>query len=847
MRLGFSKRWWLTALSLTAVFPATGAPAFIPYTTDDQTLHLWHLDEAGPPFKDDGVSPTPLLGLINGAQAGQAPFPGFGAAVAFNSDEGSGIRRPYGPILLAKPTLDYGPRDNVEAPFPIAGADGAFTIEALVKLDFLPEDAHGLALDIVSMDDDDRTNRVFIFRIEKPGFLSFLPISGDAVRGGGLATIPTTGLHAIQTGEWFHAAVAYDGRETVVNNLKLYWTRLSAGNEAANLIGQGTLTADLSRNLGDFAIGNSGKFSSDYGPWEFFPGAIDEVRISGIARQSHDFCFVSEDAKYRTDELSRQRPPQKPKLEMMLRQVLVGESPVSLPDAGRPLVLGAGMHRLDFDFGFLPGVNADPLAVRCRLEGLDDEWYPSARGMTMEWEMLDASGSLLARRVFSVTGSSRGWEVDAINSPMVRRTEPLFVPEMTRKLRVSISSGTPDTTGTWVIDNFSLARSSQPTENLWPNGAFSTGERINQIGGIPTGWERRGTEPAIARVMQLTDNSALGLLDAEQDHSAIWTSVSDLDVRPARGGETFLLDWSEAFNVIPGASLRATYMNVPSGQYTFRAIAVGTEAEPGTTQFAFPIVIQQPFYRHGWFLPVVVSAGVLMIGLLFFAAYRRRTRHRLAAVKLQHALERDRARIARDMHDDLGTRVSVLNLAASFVRRAIDGDPDRARQQVVRLESAARDLVNAMDGLVWAVNPSNDTLDHLAVHLSAVAQEIFRDSQMKLRIDIPQDLPALPIMSDFRHHFALGVKEALHNVLKHAGPCEVTFSLRMEGDLLVAEVVDTGRGFDTTAPQEGNGLHNLATRFEELGGSCVIGSVPGTGTRAVFRCQLPKLAALPRA
>ena len=144
MRLGFSKRWWLAALSLAVTFPAMGSPAFIPYTTDDQTLHLWHLDEAGAPFKDDGVSPTPLLGLINGAQAGQAPFPGFGAAVAFNQpDEGPETRLPYGPILLAKPTLDYGPRDNVEAPFPIAGADGAFTIEAVVKLDFLPEDAWG--------------------------------------------------------------------------------------------------------------------------------------------------------------------------------------------------------------------------------------------------------------------------------------------------------------------------------------------------------------------------------------------------------------------------------------------------------------------------------------------------------------------------------------------------------------------------------------------------------------------------------------------------------------------------------------------------------------------------------
>jgi len=835
------------ALALAAALQVQAAPAFLPYGTDENTLHLWHLDEAGPPFKDDGVSPTPLLGLINGAEAGKAPFPGFGAAVTFNHPlaTGPGPRWPYGPILLAKPALDYGLKDNVDGPFPIAGSDGAFTYEALVKLDFLPQDAPGLALDIVSMDDDDAANRVFIFRIEKPGFLSFLPISGSAVRGGGLATIPTTGPHAITTGEWFHAAVAYDGRETAVNNLKLYWTRLSAGNESANLIGRGTLTADLSRRFGDFAIGNSGKYSSDFGPWEYFPGSIDEVRLSSIAREPYDFCFVSEDAKYRADEISRRQPPQQAKLGMMLQQVLVGESPVAMPGPGKPLVLGWGLHRLDFDFGFLPGVNADPLAVRCRLEGLDDEWHPSARGMTMEWEMLNAEGAPLARRVFAMTGSSAGWEVDALGSPLVRRTEPLFIPEMTRRLRVSISSGTPDTTGSWVVDDLALSRSSAPDLNLWQNGSFSTGERINQIGGIPTGWERRGTEPAIARVMQLNFTSALGLLDAEQDHSALWTSTQELSVRPAKGGETFLLGWSEAFNVIPGASLRATYINVPPGQYTFRAIAVGNDPLAGTTHIAFPLTVKQPFWLLGWFLPAAVASCVVMAGLISFAAYRRRSRHRLAAIKLQHAVERDRARIARDMHDDLGTRVTVLNLAASFVRRAIGGDPEKARQQIVRLESAARDLANAMDGLVWAVNPANDTLDHLATHLSAVAQEIFRDSEVRLRIDIPSDLPAISLRSDFRHHFALGVKEALHNILKHAGPCEVSFRLFFSKGALVAEIEDTGAGFDPATPREGNGLDNLAARFEELGGTCEVESIPGKGTRAVFHCQLPKLAALP--
>jgi hypothetical protein len=423
-------------LSAAAAITASAAPAFLPYQADEHTLHLWHLDEAGAPFKDDGISPTPLLGLLHGAEAGKSPFPGFGAAVSFSlaSDSTPGMRRSYGPILLAKPALDYGPKDNVDPPFPVTGHDGAFTFEALVKLDCLPQDAPGLALDIVSMDDDAGANRVFIFRIEKPGFLSFLPISGSAVRGGGLATIPSTGPHAVAVGEWFHAAVAYDGRETAVNNLKLYWTRLSAGNEVANLIGQGTLTADLSPMLGDFAIGNSGAYSGGGGPWEFFPGSIDEVRISGTARQPYDFCFVSEDAKYRAVELSRRQPVKTPELGMMLRQVSVAETPVAMPQPGKPLVLGWGLHRLDFDFGLLPGVNADPLAVRCRLEGLDDEWHPSARGMTMEWEMLDSSGSSLARRLFAVTGSSTGWEIDALGSPLVNSTEPLFVPEERRSV-----------------------------------------------------------------------------------------------------------------------------------------------------------------------------------------------------------------------------------------------------------------------------------------------------------------------------------------------------------------------------------------------------------------------------
>ncbi|MES2658938.1 MAG: histidine kinase [Verrucomicrobiota bacterium] len=847
-----------SAILFTAAgFPAA-APAFVPYEPDEDTLHLWHLDERQPPFRDSAAGGRDLLGLLNGATAAQPSIDGFGSSVSFNYSHN---REPekgpiYGPILLSKPKLDTGPLDQVEAPFPIMGEDGAFTIEALVKLDVLVGDARGMSASIVSLDDEVLGQRVFLFRIEKPGFLSFLPISGNSARSGGLATLPTTGPHAVNTTDWFHVAVTYSGKEAVADNLKLYWTRIGAGDGVANQIGRGSLTADLNRELGDFAIGNTGR-TNPHGPWEYFPGYIDEVRISSIARKPEDFFFVSPElrARKKAEDLL-EKAPQPPKKELILEQVLVDNVPMPVTPGGGPLEMGPGPHRLDFDFKLIPpGSLEDPLAVKCSLQGLDDGWLPTARGMTMAWEMLDAEGVVLSSTAFTASASSEGWEKDILDSTLVRRVEPLTIPERTRQIRVSVSSGTPDTTGRWVIDNMSLTRISQPDVNLWANGNFEKGVYTNQPTGVPSGWTRELSkddpsdplyESGIARIVLKGEDQALGLDDADQDHYGRWRTTQTLKTEPAAGGEVFLASWSEAYNVIPGSSLRATYLSVPSGKYTFRAIAVaGEKPEESATRVAFPLVIHEPFWRQAWFYPILVAAALGMTGLGLFSIYRRRSRERLARIRLQSMLERDRARIARDMHDDLGTRVSVLNLTASFVRRAIDSDPGKARQQVIRMESAARDLVQAMEGLVWAVNPANDTLDHLAVHLAGVAHDLFRDSPVRLRLSIPPDLPAIPLTSDFRNHFALAVKESLNNTLKYAGPCEVSVKLSAEGNALLVEVADTGAGFDPSLPREGNGLRNLASRFKELGGTFNIDSKPGNGTRVSFHCLLPKIPSLP--
>ena len=193
------------------------------------------------------------------------------------------------------------------------------------------------------------------------------------------------------------------------------------------------------------------------------------------------------------------------------------------------------------------------------------------------------------------------------------------------------------------------------------------------------------------------------------------------------------------------------------------------------------------------------------------------------------------------MHDDLGTRVSGLIMASSLVQRDFESDPSATSRHLARMGNSARDLVAAMNELVWAVDPANDTLDQLASHLTGMAQEMFRDSPVRIRIAVPTQLPSIPLRSDFRHHFSLAVKEALHNVLKHAGPCDVLLDLQVEDGELIAIIKDGGVGFDTALATGGNGLFNLNSRLADLGGSCQVRSKVGVGTTVTLCCALEKL------
>jgi signal transduction histidine kinase len=823
-------------------FPAA-AVEVAPYRVDASTLHLWHLDEAASPCLNAVANSQPLNSLFNGAKLGAASLDGFGAcldnSVRFAMPEPATALR--GPVLLAAPSLDQGPADNVGENFRYHGPDGAFTFEAMVKFDRLPSEWDHESGVILSMDDDDDgvrppLRRVFNFRIERNSFLSFFSIPGSGPVAGAFAAIPDEGPHAINTRDWFHVAVTYNGNEGAPDNLRLYWTRITPEAAAAHEIGTGTMEKEFTGANGDLAIGNEARGARGNHEGSPFPGWIDEVRISSIARDAGDFIF-----RGAAPEKGRRSAAAAPDgLSLRLDSILIDGVQTAPPPPGRALVLDPGLHRLDFDFSHRSiGITA-PVGIRHHLDGLDDRWHEASRGMAITCQFLGADGAVLSQSQFPALGRSRGWESNPTDSRLTRRREPLLVPTEARKLAIIVGSGSPGTTGILVIDDLSvgnLARPGAAETEVWQNGGFDDGDGTTRANGVPRGWLRRGTDSRIARMVAAAHGPALVLADGDQSRFGEWISVQELD-GAAIAGKPLSIGWSEAFSVIGGSQHRASHVNVPAGDYRFQVVAATSDGPPFGAGLELDVVVRPAIWQRDWFKPTLAAIAVAASAAVLIAGIRRSTSRRLTRVRLDHAVELERSRLARDLHDDLGTIVTGINLSASLAERSLATNPVRTSEHLLRIKSKARDLVRAMDEMVWAIDPTHDTLDHLGVHLAGIAEEVLRDSGVQARIEIPTDLPDVVLGSDFRHHLSLAVKEALHNVVRHAAPCRASLKVVAEPGQLRVTVADTGPGFIRGGGSCRHGLRNLEERIGRMGGKVLIASAPGSGTIVEFLCPL---------
>jgi signal transduction histidine kinase len=233
------------------------------------------------------------------------------------------------------------------------------------------------------------------------------------------------------------------------------------------------------------------------------------------------------------------------------------------------------------------------------------------------------------------------------------------------------------------------------------------------------------------------------------------------------------------------------------------------------------------FWQQSWFLALLLivcaAAAVLCV---------RQAAQLAVQSRAQMLLERERSRIARDIHDDLGAGLTQLTLVGELVLREVSHNGE-THKEVDSLCNKARALLGSLDEIVWAVNPKRDTVADFAVFVSQYAQEFLSASGIKCRLDLAEDLPNVPLDLPARRNLLLAVKEALRNAASHSGASEVFLGVRVtEAEVLEVVVEDNGTGFSAGQVRAGrNGLSNMETRLAEVGGACEVASSPGAGCR----------------
>jgi ligand-binding sensor domain-containing protein/signal transduction histidine kinase len=302
-------------------------------------------------------------------------------------------------------------------------------------------------------------------------------------------------------------------------------------------------------------------------------------------------------------------------------------------------------------------------------------------------------------------------------------------------------------------------------------------------------------------------------------------------------------DWIEA-----GTRRTAFYNYVPPGNYQFRVIACNDNGVWSETGADLALNVPAHLWQSRWFIGLAVLSLLALVGGTARVLEKRRLQHRLKFLEQERALERERTRIAQDLHDEMGAKLCRISFLSEHARRSHDM-PDELHRQIVSISDTSREVLCSLDEIVWAVNPQNDMLEPVASYIGHYAREYFQETGVECELEIPTHLPSYPLSSQSRHHLLLAVHEAFTNILKHSGATHARVVVKCEVSVLEITISDNGHGFNPAAvaassisspAESGSGLHNMHQRLTDIGGSCSIKSVAGKGTTICFILPLER-------
>lgn len=271
------------------------------------------------------------------------------------------------------------------------------------------------------------------------------------------------------------------------------------------------------------------------------------------------------------------------------------------------------------------------------------------------------------------------------------------------------------------------------------------------------------------------------------------------------------------------------YMNLAPGNYRFLVEARNADGLTSRQPAAIRFSIAAPFWATGWFITLCAVAFFV----LAYGFYRYRLHQALA-------IERLRARISTDLHDDTGSTLSSISILSDMALQEEEARATPLTPMLKEIRDNSLSLLEKMDDIVWSINPRNDTLESLMLRVKRFAAQLFEARGIEYEIDIEPEIRHLRLLMDDRQNLYLIMKEAINNLVKYAGAQKAQIRARYLRHHLVVEIRDDGSGFLPETMATGNGIINMRNRAAGMNADLQIQSKPGEGTTVILSLKFTR-------
>lgn len=278
--------------------------------------------------------------------------------------------------------------------------------------------------------------------------------------------------------------------------------------------------------------------------------------------------------------------------------------------------------------------------------------------------------------------------------------------------------------------------------------------------------------------------------------------------------------------------------NLDPGKYQLLIKYANSDMVWSVNPLVLNIEIVPPFWMAWWFRILLFFCVIGITGLLIRNYELKKIRKQMEELKRKQAIESERLRISKDMHDEIGSTLTQIAIMSELAARD-SADKKDVNIKLLNISDKSREVIDSISEIIWAINPQNDSLDNLVSYIREFSSKFLDTASILIKYNIPDNIPEIKLSSQFKRNIFLIIKEILHNIVKHSEATQTQFDLILNNEFLEIEICDNGKGFDLSSTRKfGNGIKNINKRIEECNSEINIISKINIGTTITIKTKL---------